>query len=52
MWVNDNMPTKEFWIKKSEGRRDTVLHAGSSAGFLDGCSLFLLPVIITEIIIK
>jgi hypothetical protein len=41
MWVNDNMPTKEFRIKKSEGRRDTVLHAGSSAGFLDGCSLLL-----------
>jgi hypothetical protein len=40
-WVNANMPTKQFKIKKSEGRRYTVLHAGSSTGFLDGCSLLL-----------
>jgi hypothetical protein len=40
-WVNDNMPTKEFKIKKSEGRRYTVLHDSSSTGFLDGCSLLL-----------
>ncbi len=26
---------------KSEGKRFTILHAGSSSGFLDGCDFFL-----------
>ncbi|KAJ3652178.1 hypothetical protein Zmor_018166 [Zophobas morio] len=40
-WVHDNMHTKNYKATKFEGQRFTVLHAGSSDGFINGCSFLL-----------
>jgi hypothetical protein len=40
-WVNENVPLGVPKVCKNDGKRFTILHAGTSTRFLPGCDLLL-----------